>query len=567
MEYALDMDVHHTCRICLSQPDQEQRLFSLFSSAIVDGFLVSIPEAISFCVDLEIVESAEMPGKICQSCKSQMLNFYAFKRKCKRTEQILQETIAQKRSAVEEVAEAKLEEPEVQPVLEEDEEKPVEEEDGEDDNLMFEIAELVQCESCDKMFENEEELKQHAAAEHFDVEVAETPEVGDDELHDDTEMGAQVEMEPTESQGLTSEHGEDVEYYEEIVSLKDFPEEAQEECAEEAAQEDSEDVELMEQTEEPLDKTSTDAAMTCNICGANFVGQSRFGRHMRSHEATAHVVDFFQFHICCDCKKVFLRQDEYLLHLKSSGHVDSPAVDTATSYVCGICPLELAGKLDDMKLHILIHQEVHSCPLRGCGCEYASLARLGVHIRQKHVEHDSLRCQHCGMDSFDSTADLQQHLRLKCTGKKFPCNHCDKKFLTQRSLANHLKTIEKRFRCDQCGKSFAQQGELKLHQRFHNGERPYQCTVCGKSYKSASLRTAHMDSHIEGKTFQCQICDKQLQTRTCYRNHLKRHSEEKKHECDVCSKKFYTKYHAKIHKEKVHKPNKAQGKAEGKLNK
>ncbi|KAL1403749.1 hypothetical protein pipiens_019236 [Culex pipiens pipiens] len=142
-----------------------------------------------------------------------------------------------------------------------------------------------------------------------------------------------------------------------------------------------------------------------------------------------------------------------------------------------------------------------------------------------------------------------------------------KKFLTQRSLANHLKTIEKRFRCDQCGKSFAQQGELKLHQRFHNGERPYQCTVCGKSYKSASLRTAHMDSHIEGKTFQCQICDKQLQTRTCYRNHLKRHSEEKKHECDVCSKKFYTKYHAKIHKEKVHKPNKVQGKAEGKLNK
>lgn len=54
MEYALDMDVHHTCRICLSQPDQEQRLFSLFSSAIVDGFLVSIPEAISFCVDLEV---------------------------------------------------------------------------------------------------------------------------------------------------------------------------------------------------------------------------------------------------------------------------------------------------------------------------------------------------------------------------------------------------------------------------------------------------------------------------------------------------------------------------------
>uniref|UniRef100_A0A1Q3EZZ5 Putative c2h2-type zn-finger protein n=1 Tax=Culex tarsalis TaxID=7177 RepID=A0A1Q3EZZ5_CULTA len=560
MEYALDIDLDHTCRICLSQPDSDQRLFSIFSSAIVDGFLVSIPEAITFCVELEIVESAEMPGKICQACKSQMLNFYAFKRKCKRTEQILQETVSQKRLKDEEKAPAaKLEEPAGEEVAE----KPVDEED----DMMFEITELVQCETCEKMFDDEEELKLHMA-QHFEVESevtsANTPERDDEELHADTEMDVQTEMEQAKSQGFTLEQEEVVEYYEELESLKDFSEECQEETAEEAEQEVSVDTGPTEQSEEPVDSTNNEEAKICKICGANIVGQSRFGRHMRSHEAIARVVDYFQFYNCNDCRKIFLHQDEHLLHLRSSGHTESPSLETkddaSTSSVCGICSQELVGKLDDMKLHVLSHQAVHSCPFRECGCEYASLARLGVHIRHKHVEHESHRCQHCGMDSFDSMADLQQHLRLKCTAKKFPCHHCDKKFLTQRSLANHLKTTDKRFCCTECGKSFAQQGELKLHLRVHNNERPFQCTVCGKSYKTASLRTAHMDTHIEGKTFQCQICDKQLKTRTCYRNHLKRHSEEKKHECDVCSKKFYTKYHAKIHKEKVHKSNKVDNK-------
>lgn len=53
-EYDLDMDVENMCRICLSQTDTSERLFNIFSSAIVDGFLVSIPDVLQFSVDLKV---------------------------------------------------------------------------------------------------------------------------------------------------------------------------------------------------------------------------------------------------------------------------------------------------------------------------------------------------------------------------------------------------------------------------------------------------------------------------------------------------------------------------------
>lgn len=50
------------------------------------------------------------------------------------------------------------------------------------------------------------------------------------------------------------------------------------------------------------------------------------------------------------------------------------------------------------------------------------------------------------------------------------CYFCvaDKKFYSEKALAQHLKNIGgKNFKCDTCGKDFKQQSELTIHMRSH----------------------------------------------------------------------------------------------------
>ena len=66
----------------------------------------------------------------------------------------------------------------------------------------------------------------------------------------------------------------------------------------------------------------------------------------------------------------------------------------------------------------------------------------------------------------------------------FKCKHCAKCF----SRAGHLRiherfhTGEKPYDCKQCGKCFSQAGGLRRHERVHSGEKPYECKQCGKCF-------------------------------------------------------------------------------------
>lgn len=60
------------------------------------------------------------------------------------------------------------------------------------------------------------------------------------------------------------------------------------------------------------------------------------------------------------------------------------------------------------------------------------------------------------------------HLESKCgTEKKFSCDFCLSKFVSQVTLRTHLQIHvgEKKFRCSYCPKNFIFAGQLKVHER------------------------------------------------------------------------------------------------------
>ncbi|XP_055592553.1 zinc finger protein 436-like [Uranotaenia lowii] len=543
MDFSLDVDLQRACRICLSQTDLSEKLINIFSNAIVDGFLVALPEVINYCVGIQILKSSDMPGKLCQSCKSQLLNYYLFKQKCKRTEQVLRQTIGvQNKQFTVEIIEEHTENLNISSNKNESSGELVEEIlDSDHQKLPCEKPRGTTEYLCEKTSHDEKDS--HTQPDNS-LEMVQNY---DENAHEITIL---IEKDSDESLSKINHH--------DALEI-DGPNHSRTEQTPVTEMDTEDGVHYLDSDYEELNtqvllsETKDFNKLICNICSKVFEKKSHFARHMNHHQASANVADHFVFHICTVCGKMFYLKDDFLQHVHDQEHhQEENIVGEPSHYTCSVCSSEYENKAH-AKQHILSHLKVLACPFNGCGSEYASVARLGVHIASKHVQYEVHTCQHCGMDSFETMTDLQQHLRVKCTAKKFACHHCEKKFLTARSLACHLKTLDKKHECHECGKSFAQLGELTLHRRTHTDERPFKCTVCGKSFKTASLRTAHMDSHIDGKTFECHFCGKLLQSRVCYRNHIKRHLEEKKHECSVCSKMFYTKYNVKIHKEKVHK--------------
>lgn len=181
----------------------------------------------------------------------------------------------------------------------------------------------------------------------------------------------------------------------------------------------------------------------CSHCDKNIRGQLKFDQHIKLHDSMNVINNYCTFFPCHLCHIIFLTETEGNVHQTFHEENDNkPAIDTSCTdyqfldedgyddgaYSCGKCSALLPNAAD-AKFHLVSHSAVFTCPYDVCGCQYDNFGRYTSHIMNKHVNGQDHRCSHCGqqLNSFD---ELQAHMKLQCSERKFACNHCGKfKFL------------------------------------------------------------------------------------------------------------------------------------------
>src|SRR5277367_4053080 len=70
------------------------------------------------------------------------------------------------------------------------------------------------------------------------------------------------------------------------------------------------------------------------------------------------------------------------------------------------------------------------------------------------------------------------------------------------------KQRERKYACATCGKWFAHPSHLKIHERYHTGDKPFECSACGKRFSQKSDLTQHERIHTGEKPYSCSHCSK-----------------------------------------------------------
>ena len=208
----------------------------------------------------------------------------------------------------------------------------------------------------------------------------------------------------------------------------------------------------------------------------------------------------------------------------------------------------------------------HKCPL--CDFESKTFLTRNRHFLSRHTNDKPYQCskKNCN-EIFKMDQFKRNHERTCLFELRFPCNQCDKTFVSTRNLSDHVKQIhdeEKsafRYECPHCpGKKFFKKSNYESHMISHKDGKEVErhpCDECNQTFKRIRTLKAHKKhKHSDSKTtYLCKECGKYLESYTGYRQHLAQHGApvyiKRNYSCKICEKSFRAPADLKIH-EAVH---------------
>lgn len=263
-------------------------------------------------------------------------------------------------------------------------------------------------------------------------------------------------------------------------------------------------------TEKRFGRKEERTTYECSMCGARFIRQGEFKRHMVKHSDV-------RPYKCTVCERAFKRSSEVMSHMQ---------IHSGVTYACETCDFTTMNKIS-LKTHIRrVHRRDFRYHCEQCGKGFMSNYDLEDH-KASHLNAKTFVCEYCG-NTYSQKSYLVAHKRVihriqKTAPKQHRCELCSKSFASEYSLRNHASLHSQRFLCAQCGKEFATNHALKLHTRMHTGERPYQCKLCAKAFaRSAALRV-HELTHTGERPYVCDLCGQSFTQRSSMMVHRRKH--------------------------------------------
>ena len=210
------------------------------------------------------------------------------------------------------------------------------------------------------------------------------------------------------------------------------------------------------------------------------------------------------------------------------------------SLYCADCgKLFLSTKL--LEEHGIVHSSHRPFMCSRCGKSFLRLSNLREH-EKRHSDLKRYLCSNCGQLATGKNYHYCKVITDK-SKKSYPCNICDKKFVTQRTLTTHRKrhNNHSKFTCNECGKPFYSRQELERHLRVHFGIRPFICSEeeCSLSFYSQGELNRHLRYHTGEKNFSCDLCNQRFFESGHLANHQKKHLGERSFKCSKCPKAFF----------------------------
>ena len=353
----------------------------------------------------------------------------------------------------------------------------------------------------------------------------------------------------------------------------------------------------------------TSTIIQCTQCSRNFKDTISLAAHV------CHQTNDDQQYKCPPCAKIFPDLTKLLEHVlkrkphvnilscpqcgKTYGRKENLRQHLITHYQplkCSICDKTFL-RPSSLKSHMTRHEGLHKCPIcsRHCGSE----SELSVHVR-KHSDMKVFKCRTCdkGVKSKESLlthrcsstdrSEYKERLRLKrlsreknpvklkqCSlcdesfkeselithkrrvhwGARFSCSECDKTYMVERSLQQHIANIHynnKPFVCGTCGKGFQERGLLVTHELIHSGGKPHECPTCKQCFRMKRTLIVHIQAkHTNIRPHVCSVCGKGFVDSYSLKIHLGSHRNERSHICDRCGKGFAQKQsligHLRLH--------------------